>query len=101
MNRKAMVGVGFVGVVAAWFVKGTSTRASASEDKIESSFKKTCVCKKYLKNDAIKAEAIDRGIICCPLLRKSLAFLTMLEKTLHTMLKMPVRCGRDGGRGGI
>ena len=60
MNRKAMVPLAIAAVAAAMFTSGV--RASDTDDKIESSFKKTYVYKTYLKDDSVSAEAKD-GVV--------------------------------------
>ena len=62
MKRKAMYPLAFAAVAAVVFVISAPVRASETDDKIESSFKKTYVYKTYLKDDAVKAEAKD-GVV--------------------------------------
>lgn len=60
MRRTAMYPLAFA--VAAVFATSTPLRASDSDDRIESSFKKTYVYSTYLKDDAVKAQAKD-GVV--------------------------------------
>ena len=62
MNRKAMYRLAFAVVAAVVFVTSAPLRASETDDRIESSFKKTYVYKTYLKDDAIRAEA-QEGVV--------------------------------------
>ena len=62
MKRKAMYPLAFAAVTAAMMITGTSLRASVTDDRIESSFKKTYVYETYLKGDAVRAEAKD-GVV--------------------------------------
>ena len=62
MKRKAMYLLAFVPVVAAMFCASAPLRASETDDKIEAAFKQTYVCKTYLKDDAVNAEAKD-GVV--------------------------------------
>ena len=62
MKRKAMYPLAFAAAAAAMFVTSAPLRASETDDRIESSFKKTYVYKTYLKDDAIKTEAKD-GVV--------------------------------------
>ena len=62
MKRKAMYPLALAAAAAVVFVISTPVRASETDDKIESSFKKTYVYKTYLKDDAVKAEAKD-GVV--------------------------------------
>jgi len=62
MKRKAMYPLAFAAAAAAMFITSTPLRASETDDRIESSFKKTYVYKTYLKDDAVKAEAKD-GVV--------------------------------------
>jgi osmotically-inducible protein OsmY len=62
MKRKAIYALAFAAAVAAMFVIGTPLRASETDVRIESSFRKTYVYKTYLKDDAIKIEAKD-GVV--------------------------------------
>jgi osmotically-inducible protein OsmY len=57
-----MYPLAFAAVVAAIFITSTPLRASETDDRIESSFKKTYVYKTYLKDDAVRAEAKD-GVV--------------------------------------
>ncbi len=59
MKSKAMC---FAAAAAALIVTGTSVRASESDNKIETSFKKTYVYQTYLKDDAVKADAKE-GVV--------------------------------------
>ena len=59
MNQKAMYPLA---VAVAMMMTSAPLRASETDDKIESSFRKTYVYKTYLKDDAIKAEAKD-GVV--------------------------------------
>ncbi len=52
----------FAAAAVAMIVTATPLRADKSDDKIESSFKKTYVYKTYLENDAIKVDAKD-GVV--------------------------------------
>jgi len=60
MNRKSMVPLAVAAIAVAMFTNGA--RASETDDKIESSFKKTYVYKTYLKDDAVQAESKD-GVV--------------------------------------
>lgn len=62
MNQKAMYPVMCVTAVAAMFTIGAPLCASETDDRIESSFKKTYVYRTYLKDDAVAAEAKD-GVV--------------------------------------
>ena len=62
MKRKAMYRLAFAVAAAAVFVTSAPLRASETDDRIESSFKKTYVYKTYLKDDAIKTEAKE-GVV--------------------------------------
>lgn len=62
MKSKAMYCLAFTAVAAAMFVISTPLRASETDDKIESSFKKTYVYKTYLKDDSVRTEAKD-GVV--------------------------------------
>ena len=62
MKRKAMYRLAFAVAAAVVFVTSAPLRASETDDRIESSFKKTYVYKTYLKDDAIKTEAKD-GVV--------------------------------------
>ncbi len=57
MKLKVMYRLAFAAAAAAVFFTGAPLRASETDDKIESSFKKTYVYKTYLMNDSIKTEA--------------------------------------------
>jgi len=57
MRRKALYPLAFVAAAAAVFVTSTPLRAASTDDRIESSFKKTYVYQTYLKDDAVKIEA--------------------------------------------
>lgn len=59
MKRKAMY---FAVATAAMIGTSAPVRASESDDRIESSFKKTYVYQTYLKDDSIKAEA-EEGVV--------------------------------------
>ncbi len=52
----------FAATVAALFVTSAPLHATEADDKIESSIKETYVYKTYLKDDAVKAKAVD-GIV--------------------------------------
>lgn len=62
MSSKAVVTLSFAAVVSAMFVIGTPLCASETDDRLESSFAETYVCKTYLKDDSVKAEAQD-GVV--------------------------------------
>ena len=62
MKQIAIYPFAFAAVAAAMFVSSTPLRASETDDRIESSFKKTYVYKTYLKDDAVKTEAKD-GVV--------------------------------------
>ena len=62
MNPKTVFPFAFAAAAAAMIFTGTPLRASESDDRIESSFKKTYVYQTYLKDDAIKAEAKE-GVV--------------------------------------
>ena len=62
MKRKAMYRLAFAVAAAAMFITSAPVRASETDSKIESSFKKTYVYKTYLKDDAINTEAKD-GVV--------------------------------------
>ncbi|MFZ4394364.1 MAG: BON domain-containing protein [Kiritimatiellia bacterium] len=62
MNRKSMYPMAFAAAAAATLLTSAPLRASDTDDKIESSFKKTYVFKTYLKDDSIKADAKD-GVV--------------------------------------
>jgi hyperosmotically inducible periplasmic protein len=62
MNQKAIYLLAFAAVAAAMFVTSTPLCAAGTDDKIESSFKKTYVYKTYLKDDSIKTEAKE-GVV--------------------------------------
>ncbi len=62
MNRKALYPLTFAAAMAALFVTSAPLRASDTDDKIESSFKKTYVYQTYLKDDGIKTEAKE-GVV--------------------------------------
>jgi hyperosmotically inducible periplasmic protein len=57
MNRKAVTFFALAAIAAAMFVTSSPARASAADEKIESSFKNSYVYKTYLQDDAVKAEA--------------------------------------------
>lgn len=59
MKRKAMY---FAAAAAALIGASAPLRASEADDRIESSFKKTYVYQKYLKDDSITAEA-EEGVV--------------------------------------
>ena len=62
MNRKSMHPLELTVVAVPLIVTGTTLCASETDDKIESSFKKSYVYQTYLKDDAVKTEAKD-GIV--------------------------------------
>ena len=62
MNHKAMYPLAFAAAAAAMIVTSTPLRASDTDSKIESSFKKTFVYQTYLKDDSVKTEAED-GVV--------------------------------------
>jgi osmotically-inducible protein OsmY len=62
MKQKAMYRLAFVAAAAAVFVTSAPLRASETDDRIESSFKKTYVYTTYLQGDAIKTEAKE-GVV--------------------------------------
>jgi osmotically-inducible protein OsmY len=57
-----MYPLAFAAVVAALFATTAPVRASETDERIESSFKKTYVYTTYLKEDAVKAEAKDGAV---------------------------------------
>ncbi len=62
MKRKTIYNLAFAAAAAAIVVSSTPVRASETDDRIESSFKKTYVYTTYLKDDAVKAESKD-GVV--------------------------------------
>ena len=62
MNHKAMYPLAFAAAAAAMIVTSTPLRASDTDSKIESSFKKTFVYQTYLKDDSVKTEA-ENGVV--------------------------------------
>ncbi len=62
MNHKAMYPLAFAAAAAAMIVTSTPLRASDTDSKIESSFKKTFVYQTYLKDDSVKTEA-EGGVV--------------------------------------
>ena len=62
MRQKALYPFAFAAAAAALFVTSAPVRASETDDRIESSFKKTYVYTTYLKDDAVKAQAKD-GVV--------------------------------------
>ena len=62
MKRKAMYPLALAAVAVAMFITSMPVRASETDDKIESSFKKTYVYQTYLKDDSVKAEAKE-GVV--------------------------------------
>ena len=62
MKRNAMYPLALAAAAAAMFFTTTPLRAGETDDKIESSFKKTYVYQTYLKDDAVKTEAKD-GVV--------------------------------------
>ena len=62
MKRKAIYTLAFTAAAAAMVVTGTPLRASETDNKIESSFKKTYVYQTYLKDDAVKTDA-ENGVV--------------------------------------
>ena len=62
MIRKASYPLALAATAAAMFVTSAPLRASETDDRIESSFKKTYVYQTYLKDDAVKAECQD-GVV--------------------------------------
>ena len=62
MNRKATGPLTCVALTAVLMLNSAAAFASETDEKIESSFKKTYVFKTYLKDDAIKADAKD-GVV--------------------------------------
>jgi osmotically-inducible protein OsmY len=62
MKQEAMYRLAFMAAAAAMFVSTASVRASDSDDKIESSFKKTYVYKTYLNDDSVKIAAKDGDV---------------------------------------
>ena len=53
MKRKTIYNLAFAAAAAAIVVSSTPVRASETDDRIESSFKKTYVYTTYLKDDAV------------------------------------------------
>ena len=62
MKRNTIYQLAFATAAAAVIVSSSPMRASDADDKIELTFKKTYVYTKYLKDDALKAEAKD-GVV--------------------------------------
>ena len=62
MNRKAIYPMAFAAAAAAVFVSSTPVRASETDERIESSFKKSYVYQTYLKGDSVKTEAKE-GVV--------------------------------------
>jgi len=62
MKRKTIYNLAFAAAAVAIVVTSTPLRASETDDKIESSFKKTYVYQTYLKDDAVKTSAKD-GVV--------------------------------------
>ena len=62
MKRKTVYHLAFAVAAAAMFVTSAPLRALETDDKIESSFKKTYVYVTYLKDDAVKIEAKE-GVV--------------------------------------
>ena len=62
MNQKVMYPFAFAAITAAMIVTSMPLLASESDDRIESSFKKTYVYQTYLKDDAVRTEAKD-GVV--------------------------------------
>src|SRR5450759_4220668 len=62
MKRKTIYRLALTAAAAAMVVTSTPLRASETDNRIESSFKKTYVYTTYLKDDAVKAEAKD-GVV--------------------------------------
>ena len=62
MTRKTVYHLAFAVAAATMIVTSTSLRASETDNRIESSFKKTHVYMTYLKDDAVKIEAQD-GVV--------------------------------------
>jgi len=62
MKQRAIYPLAIAAVATAVFVSGTPLRASETDERIESSFKKTYVYQTYLKDDAVKADAKD-GVV--------------------------------------
>ena len=62
MKQKAMYPLAFVAAAAVMIFTSAPLRASESDERIESSFKKTYVYQTYLKDDAIRAESKD-GVV--------------------------------------
>ena len=62
MKRKAMYYLAFAATAATIIVTSSPLRASEADERVESSFKKTYVYMKYLKDDAFRAEA-KNGVV--------------------------------------
>ena len=62
MNKKLQYLLTGVTAAAVLFVTTAPSRASETDDKIESSFKNTYVSRVYLKDDAVKAES-KNGVV--------------------------------------
>ena len=62
MNQKAMYPLTMAAIAAAMFMISAPVRASETDERIESSFKKTYVYKTYLMDDSVKAESKD-GVV--------------------------------------
>ena len=58
MKRKARYSLAVAAITAAWVITaGTTVRASETDERIESTFKKSYVYQTYLKDDAVKTES--------------------------------------------
>jgi osmotically-inducible protein OsmY len=62
MKIKTMKPVAYAAVAAAIFAAVTPLRASEADDAVEASFKRSYVYRTYLKDDAVKAKAVD-GVV--------------------------------------
>ena len=62
MKRKAMYPLALAAAAAAMLVSSAPVRASETDDRIESSFKKTYVAQTYLKDDAVRVAA-ENGVV--------------------------------------
>jgi hyperosmotically inducible protein len=62
MMTKSTFSIAFVAIAAALLITGALVRASESDDRIESSARKSYIFKTYLKDDSIKTESTDGAV---------------------------------------
>lgn len=62
MKRTAMQGWAFASIAAAMVISSAPARASETDDRIESTFKRSFVYRTYLKEDSVDADA-NNGIV--------------------------------------